>query len=207
MFAARACAAALRPRLQDTALWDSVHCNLRLLFILLFWASNARCYSISSPISHPVNFSSHPLISASCISAPIHQYSRLATDCNSAAATTFTHLEHCSTVFSSFHPSCIIFTSSFNITDPASIFSLCSSVVSSLALFLLFTSPQFTIPPSPTPVHTLPCPCCNKNSKTIPICFTCTSKEPPVKVNKRERQKREKERLKRSQKGTRSQKR
>ena len=42
-------------------------------------------------------------------------------------------------------------------------FSLCSSVVSSLAL-LVFISLQFTIPPSPTPVHTLPCPCCNKNS-------------------------------------------
>ena len=126
--------------------------------------SNARCYSTSSPISHPVNISSHPLISASCISAPIHQYFRLATDCNSAAATTFTHLEHYSTVFSSFHPSCIILTLILQYHHSSQYLSPCSSVVSSLASFLLFASPQFTIPPSLTLVHTLPFPCCNKNS-------------------------------------------
>ena len=160
----RLCSRASPKIVKHTVLCDSIHCNLRLLFILLFLSVNAWCYSISSPISHPVNFSSHPLISASCISAPIHQYSWLATDCNSAAATTFTNLEHYSTVFSSFHPSCSILTLIPQYHHSSQYSSLCSSVVISLALFLLFTSPQFTIPPSPTPVHTLPFPCCNKNS-------------------------------------------
>ena len=132
-----------------------------------------------------MNISSHPFISASCIVAPIHQYFRLATECNSAAATTFTQLEHYSTVFSSFDPSCIILTLILQYHRSSQYFSLCSSVVSSLASFLLFISPQFTIPPSPTLVHTL--------CKTIPICFTCTSKEPPVKVIKREREKEKRE--------------
>ena len=47
-------------------------------------------------------------------------------------------------------------------------FSLCSSVVSSLALFL-FIFLQFTIPPSPPPVYTLPCTCCNKNSVKLDL--------------------------------------
>ena len=47
-------------------------------------------------------------------------------------------------------------------------FSLFSSVVSSLALFL-FIFLQFTIPPSLPPVYTLPCPCCNKNSVKLDL--------------------------------------
>ena len=68
-------------------------------------------------------------------------------------------------------------------------FSLCSSVVSLLAF--LFISLQFTIPPTPPPVYTLPCPCCNKNSVKLYLCITCTSKVPPVKVHKRERDRKE----------------
>ena len=105
-----------------------------------------------------------PSHSASCISAPIYQYFRLPTDCNSAAATTFTQLEHYSTVFSSFYPSCIILALILQYHRSSRYFSLCSSVVSSSASFLLFISLQFTIPPPPTLAHTLPFPCCNKNS-------------------------------------------
>ena len=47
-------------------------------------------------------------------------------------------------------------------------FSLCSSVVSSLALLLLIFL-QFTIPPSLPPVYALPCSCCNKNSVKLDL--------------------------------------
>ena len=96
---------------------------------------------------------------------PIHPYSRLATDCNSAAANKFTLI---GTLFG-----CIFLISSilYNTHPPPSIssfsqyFSLCSSVVSSSASYY-YLSPCNLLFPLPLPlVQTLPFPhCCNKNS-------------------------------------------
>ena len=163
----RLCNRAPHNLVKYTVLCDIVHCNLRLLFIILFNQVEHQTLGAIPP-HHPFSilYTSHltPLISASCISAPIHPYSRFATDCNSAAASKFTLI---GTLFG-----CISLISSIlynthpypSISTFSQYFSLCSSVVSSL-VSNYYLSPCNLLFPLPLPlVQTLPFPlCCNKN--------------------------------------------
>ena len=144
------------------------HCNLRLLFIILFLSvkhsvlfhlitHSPSCEHLISPLSFQNPVSRHQFTSISGLPQIV---TRLPLPHSPNWNIIWLYSPHF------IHP--VSYSpSSFNIIASASIFSLCSSVVSSLAsfLFLLLTSPQFTIPSPPTLVQTLPFPLsCNKNS-------------------------------------------
>ena len=143
----RLCSRAPHQLVKYTALCDIVHCNLRLLFIILF-VSIKR-----SVLFHPITHSP----SCKHLTSPLsfqHQFTRISGSPRSVTRLPLPNspcLEHYSAAFSSFHPFCTTPTLILQYHRFSQYFSLCSSVVSSLASFLLFISPQFTIPSPPTP--------------------------------------------------------
>ena len=171
----RLCSRASLKLVKYTALCDIVHCNPCLLFIILFLS--VKRLVLFHPITHspccehlisPLSFQ-HPVFQ--------HQFTSLSGSPRIVTRVWLSHSPNWNIIrlySPHFYPSCITLTLILQYHCFSQYFSLCSSVVSSLAsfLFLLFTSPQFTIPlpPTlvhtlpPTLVHTLPFPCCNKNS-------------------------------------------
>ena len=149
-----------------------------------------------SPSCHLTSQHCIRFISASCISAPTHQYSRLAKDCKLGASTIFTLF---GTYFGYTHriPSFLYTTHSHYliITHIASIGPLEQRCELVWPLVIIYLTDNLLIP-TPPAIQTSPSPYfCNKNSvkPTLFVSLALACKDPPVsKENKREREKREK---------------
>ena len=162
------CSRAPHNLVKCTALCDIVHCNLRLLFIILFNQVERQMLGAIHLITHPP--SCKHLISRISFQHPVfqHQSTRIPGSPRIVNLLPLPKFTLIGTLFG-----CIFLISSIlysthlhpSISSFSQYFSLCSSVVSSLASYY-YLSPRNLLFPLLLPlVQTLPFPlCCNKNS-------------------------------------------